>query len=180
MCGFGRDSIITSLQLLPFTSELAAATLRNLAIHQAGKLDDYHESEPGKIIHEIRYGESAAFEEQPHFIYYGSVDSTPLFIVLLDEYERWTGDAELTRELEVEARGALDWIDTYADLMGNGYLWYMRRNEKNGLENQCWKDSWNSISYRDGRIPGVPRATCESQGYAYDAKLRGARLAREF
>ena len=83
------------------------------------------------------------------------------------------------RSLELEARAALDWIDQYADLIGNGYIWYERRNAQTGLENQCWKDSWDSISYRDGRLPGFPRATCELQGYAYDAKLRGARLARE-
>jgi len=82
------------------------------------------------------------------------------------------------RDLEQEARAALKWIDDYADLMGNGYVWYRRRNEETGLENQCWKDSWDSISYHDGRLPGFPRATCELQGYAYDAKVRGARLAR--
>ena len=81
------------------------------------------------------------------------------------------------RDLEHEARAALAWIDDYADLLGNGYVSYRRRNEKTGLENQCWKDSWDSISYRDGRLPGFPRATCELQGYAYDAKVRGARLA---
>ena len=102
----------------------------------------------------------------------------PLFVVLMDEYERWTGDTRLVRDLEHNARAALAWIDDYADLMGNGYIWYQRRNEQTGLENQCWKDSWDSISYRDGRLPGFPRATCELQGYAYDAKIRGARLAR--
>ena len=105
-------------------------------------------------------------------------DATPLYLVLLDEYERWTGDTRLVRDLEFEARAALDWIDEYADLMGNGYISYQRRNEETGLENQCWKDSWDSISYSDGRLPGFPRATAELQGYAYDAKVRGARLAR--
>ena len=119
-----------------------------------------------------------AFEERPHSPYYGCADATPLYVVLLDEYERWTGDTKLVRELEYEARAALNWIDEYADLQGNGYVWYQRRNEETGLENQCWKDSWDSISYRDGRLPGFPRATCELQGYAYDAKMRGARLAR--
>ncbi|MCU1667247.1 MAG: amylo-alpha,6-glucosidase [Blastococcus sp.] len=98
----------------------------------------------------------------------------------MDEYERWTGDADLVREFEQETRAALRWIDGYADLQGNGYIAYRRRNEETGLENQCWKDSWDSISYRDGRLPGFPRATCELQGYAYDAKMRGARLARRF
>jgi glycogen debranching enzyme len=126
----------------------------------------------------MRYGEMAAFEERPHSPYYGSVDATPLYVVLLDEYERWTGDRKLVRDLEHEARAALHWIDAYADLQGTGYIWYQRRNEQTGLENQCWKDSWNSISFKDGRLPGFPRATCEVQGYAYDAKVRGARLAR--
>jgi glycogen debranching enzyme len=119
-----------------------------------------------------------AFEERPHSPYYGSADATPLFVVLLDEYERWTGDTRLVRSLERAARAALAWIDEYADLQGNGYVSYQRRNEKTGLENQCWKDSWDSISYRNGDLPGFPRATCELQGYAYDAKMRGARLAR--
>jgi len=127
----------------------------------------------------MRYGEMTAFEERPHSPYYGCADATMLYVVLLDEYERWTGDRKLVRSLEREARAALNWIDEYADLMGNGYVSYKRRNEETGLENQCWKDSWDSISYRDGRLPGFPRATAELQGYAYDAKVRGARLARD-
>ena len=179
MTMFGRDSIFTSLQALPFTSELAATTLRALGDWQGVGLDDFRDEDPGRILHEMRYGELTAFEERPHSPYYGTADATPLYVVLLDEYERWTGDRALVRELEVEARAALDWIDEYADIPGGtGYVWYKRRNEETGLENQCWKDSWDSISYRDGRIPGFPRATCELQGYAYDAKLRGARLAR--
>jgi glycogen debranching enzyme len=126
----------------------------------------------------MRYGEMTAFEERPHSPYYGCADATPLFVVLLDEYERWTGDTGLVRELEFDARAALNWIDEYADVQGNGYVAYERRNVDTGLENQCWKDSWDSISYRDGRLPAFPRATCELQGYAYGAKLRGARLAR--
>ena len=179
MTMFGRDSILTSLQALPFTSELAATTLRALGDWQGLSVNDFRDEDPGRILHEMRYGELTAFEERPHSPYYGSADATPLFVVLLDEYERWTGDRALVRELEVESRAALNWIDEYADLQGNGYLSYERRNKKTGLENQCWKDSWDSISFRDGRIPGFPRATCELQGYAYDAKRRGARLARE-
>ncbi|WP_213451682.1 amylo-alpha-1,6-glucosidase [Rhizomonospora bruguierae] len=178
MAVFGRDSILTSLQSLPFTPELAATTLRVLGLTQGSRFDDFRDEDPGRIVHELRYGESAAFEEQPHSPYYGTADATPLFVILLDEYERWTGDLDLVRYLEFEARAALDWIETYADLLGNGYIWYERRNQDTGLENQCWKDSWDSISYHDGRLPGFPRATCELQGYAYDAKLRGARLAR--
>jgi glycogen debranching enzyme len=178
MTMFGRDSIFTSLQALPFTPELAEVTLRTLAAWQGTHLDDFRDEDPGRILHEMRYGEMAAFEERPHTPYYGNADATALFVVLLDEYQRWTGDTKLVRQLEPEARAALRWIDEYADLQGNGYVSYKRRNEETGLENQCWKDSWDSISYRDGRLPGFPRATCELQGYAYDAKVRAATLAR--
>jgi glycogen debranching enzyme len=178
MTMFGRDSILTSLQALPFTPELAATTLQALGDWQGSRIDDFRDEDPGRILHEMRYGEMTAFEERPHSPYYGCADATPLYVVLLDEYERWTGDRSLVRQREHEARAALAWIDEYADLLGNGYVWYQRRNEQTGLENQCWKDSWDSISYRDGRLPGFPRATCELQGYAYDAKIRGARLAR--
>jgi glycogen debranching enzyme len=176
----GRDSIFTSLQAMPIAPGLARATLRLLGYGQGGVLDDFRDEEPGKILREFRYGELVAFGERPQSPYYGSADATPLYVVLLDEYERWTGDTQLVRDLEGEARAALDWIDEYGDIMGDGYVWYRRRNEQTGLDNQCWKESWNSISYRDGRLPGVPRATCELQGYAYDAKVRGARLARQF
>jgi glycogen debranching enzyme len=178
MTMFGRDSILTSLQALPFTQELAATTLRELGLRQGTRLDDFRDEDPGRILHEMRYGEMTAFQERPHSPYYGCADATPLYVVLLDEYERWTGDTRLVRELEFEARAALNWIDAYANLQGNGYVAYQRRNQETGLENQCWKDSWDSISYRDGTLPGFPRATCELQGYAYDAKMRGARLAR--
>ena len=176
---FGRDSIFTSLQALPFTSELAATTLQALAERQGTRTDDFRDEDPGRILHEMRYGELTAFEERPHSPYYGSADATPLFVVLLDEYELWTGDTKLVRDLEHAARAALEWIDRYADLQGNGYISYQRRNEQTGLENQCWKDSWDSICYRNGDLPGFPRATCELQGYAYDAKRRAARLARK-
>jgi glycogen debranching enzyme len=179
MTMFGRDSILTSLQSLPFVPELAATTLLALGERQGTRFDDFRDEDPGRILHEMRYGELTAFEERPHSPYYGSADATPLYVVLLDEYERWTGDTRLVRDLEFEARAALRWIDDFADLQGNGYIAYERRNEETGLENQCWKDSWDSISYRDGTLPGFPRATCELQGYAYDAKVRGARLARE-
>jgi glycogen debranching enzyme len=180
MTMFGRDSIFTSLQSLPFAPELATTTLRVLGDWQGNRVDDFRDEDPGRILHEVRYGEMSAFEERPHSPYYGNADATPLYVVLMDEYEHWTGDADLVREYEQEARAALHWIDAYADLQGNGYISYQRRNKETGLENQCWKDSWDSISYRDGRLPGFPRATCELQGYAYDAKMRGARLARQF
>ncbi|AXH88673.1 glycogen debranching N-terminal domain-containing protein [Micromonospora aurantiaca] len=180
MTMFGRDSILTCLQVLPFAPEMSKTTLRILGALQGTRFDDFRDEDPGRILHEMRYGETAAFEEQPHSPYYGSVDATPLFVVLLDEYERWSGDGALVKELERECRAALKWIDDYADLLGNGYIWYERRNTDTGLENQCWKDSWDSISYADGTLPPFPRATCEVQGYAYDAKIRAARMAREF
>ncbi len=138
---FGRDSILVSYQALPFTSELAEATLHALAEQQGTRVDDFRDEEPGKIMHEARFGEMTAFEERPHSPYYGSADATPLFLILLDEFERWTGNAGLVRELEMEARAALNWIDTYADRNGDGYVEYSRRNTETGLENQCWKDS---------------------------------------
>ncbi|MFR9777161.1 glycogen debranching N-terminal domain-containing protein [Micromonospora sp. MS34] len=176
----GRDSILTSFEALPFAPQLAAATLRMLGIDQGSVLDDFRDEEPGKILSEFRYSELIAFEERPESPYYGSADATPLYVILLDEYERWTGDADLVRELEDEARAALRWIDEYGDLLGDGYLRYRRRNERTGLQNQGWKDTPEAICYADGRLPAPPPATCELQGYAYDAKLRGARLAREF
>ncbi len=179
MALFGRDSIITSYQALPFAPELAATTLRALAARQAGDWDDFRDAEPGKILHELRFGELAHFRERPQSPYFGSADSTPLFLILLDEYERWTGDAELVRNLEKPARAALQWLEEYGDLDGDGYLEYQRRNTSTGLVNQCWKDSWNSIVHPDGSLASQPRGTCELQGYAYDARLRIARLARE-
>jgi glycogen debranching enzyme len=178
MTVFGRDSILTSIQALPFTPELAQSTLRTLAGRQGRYVDDFRDEEPGKIIHEERFGEMTAFLERPHSPYFGAADATPLFLILLDEYERWSGDAELVRRLEPNARAALDWIDKYGDRNGDGYIEYERKMET-GLENQCWKDSWNSILFADGTLSKLPRATCEIQGYAYDAKVRCARLARE-
>ncbi|PWU57208.1 amylo-alpha-1,6-glucosidase [Micromonospora sp. S4605] len=177
---YGRDSIITCLQTLPFVPELTPATLRLLALLQGGRLDDEHDEEPGKILAELRYGEAAAFGDRPTALYYGAADTTPLFLILLDEYERWSGDGELVRQLRHPARMALDWIDEYGDLIGDGYLRYQTRNPRTGTVNQIWKDSADAIADRHCRLPAFPRATCELQGYAYDAKVRGARLAREF
>lgn len=177
MAVFGRDSILTSFQALPFEPELAKTTLTVLGKFQGTRVDDFRDEEPGKIVHEIRQGEMTAFEERPQSPYFGSADVTPLFVVLLDEYERWTGDAALVKELEPQARAALAWIDGYGDRDGDGYVEYERRMET-GLDNQCWKDSWNSIIFADGSIAKTPRATCEIQGYVYDARMRGARLAR--
>jgi glycogen debranching enzyme len=180
MALFGRDSVITSYQSLPFAPELAQTTLRVLAARQGQSVDDFRDEEPGKILHELRVGELTHFGERPHSPYYGSADATPLWLVLLDETERWTGNVDLIRELEPNARAALRWIDEYGDRDSDGYVEYQRRNEETGLENMCWKDSWNSILFADGTNSKLPRATCEIQGYVYDAKRRCARLARDF
>jgi glycogen debranching enzyme len=179
MALFGRDSLITSFQALPYLPGLAATTLRVLAARQAKVRDDFHEREPGKILHELRFGELTARGERPHSPYYGSADATPLFLILLDEYHRWSGDDELVRTLEPHARAALDWIEDSGDADGDGYVEYARRNPTTGLVNQCWKDSWDAIQFADGALARGPIATCEIQGYVYDARRRSARLARE-
>jgi glycogen debranching enzyme len=179
MALFGRDSLITSFQALPYLPELAATTLRVLAARQAQARDDFHEMEPGKILHELRFGELTATGRQPHSPYFGSADATPLFVILLDEYHRWTGDDGLVRRLEPNARAALAWTEDGGDLDGDGYVEYSRRNQINGLVNQCWKDSGESIQFADGTLARGPIATCEIQGYVFDARRRGARLARE-
>jgi glycogen debranching enzyme len=179
MALFGRDSLITSLQTLPYEPGLARTTLRVLAERQAVTRDDFHEMEPGKILHEVRFGELTARGERPHSPYFGSADATPLFLVVLAEYFRWTGDADLVRELEPHARAALDWIADSGDVDGDGYVEYERRNQASGLVNQCWKDSWDAIQFADGSLARGPIATAEIQGYAYDAQVRAAHLARE-
>jgi glycogen debranching enzyme len=179
MALFGRDSLITSLQTLPYEPGLAATTLRVLASHQAVGRDDFHEREPGKILHELRLGELTARGERPHSPYFGSADATPLFLVLLAEYHRWSGDSALVRELEPHARAALDWIAESGDRDGDGYVEYERRNQASGLVNQCWKDSWDAIQFADGSLARGPIATAEVQGYAYDAQVQAAHLARE-
>jgi glycogen debranching enzyme len=179
MALFGRDSLITSFQALPYLPDLAATTLRVLAARQAKERDDFHEQEPGKILHELRYGELTSRGLRPHSPYFGPADATPLFLVLLDEYHRWSGDDSLVRELEGNARAALSWIHDSGDLDGDGYVEYQCRNPTTGLVNQCWKDSWDSMQFADGTLARGPIATCEIQGYVYDAQRRSARLARE-
>jgi glycogen debranching enzyme len=179
MAVFGRDSLLTSFQSLTFVPELTASTLRALALLQARKDDPFRDAEPGKILHEVRLGEMTAFEDRPHSPYYGAADSTMLFLILLEEYQRWTGDDALVRDIEREARAAVAWIDDYGDRDKDGYVEYERRDAKTGLDNQCWKDSWDSIAFADGTVAPTPRATCELQGYVYDAKVRVARLARK-
>jgi len=177
MALFGRDSLITAYMALPFQPHLAQTTLEALAGLQATELDGFRDADPGKILHEVRRGWLAASGEVPHSAYYGSHDATPLFLVLLDEYHRWTGDDELVRRLEPRARAAIGWIEGPGDPDGDGYLEYATRSAK-GLRNQGWKDSWNAILFGDGRLADPPIAMSEIQGYAYDARVRAARLAR--
>ncbi|MEZ0240314.1 MAG: glycogen debranching N-terminal domain-containing protein [Chloroflexota bacterium] len=174
---FGRDSIITALEVLPFIPDVARDTLRVLADWQARGDDATRDMEPGKILHELRTGEMARTGELPHRPYYGSVDATPLWLILLDETHRWTGDLDLVRALWPNALAALEWIDRYGDRDGDGFVEYQRR-APNGLLNQGWKDSGDSIRHRDGSIAAGPIALVEIQGYVYDAKIRIARLAR--
>ncbi|HEY6796263.1 MAG TPA: glycogen debranching N-terminal domain-containing protein, partial [Kineosporiaceae bacterium] len=179
MALFGRDALLTSYSALPYLPSLARSTLLTLADHQATTADDFRDAQPGKILHELRHGERARSGEAPQSPYYGSADSTTLFLILLEEYLRWTGDADLVRHLEGPARAALDWLERYADDNGDGYVDYRTRNPDSGLRNQCWKDSTDGVVHPDGSLPGLPLATCELQGYAFDARLRSARLARD-
>jgi glycogen debranching enzyme len=180
MTVFGRDSLITAYETLPFHQELAQATLEALAELQATEWDNFRDAEPGKIMHELRRGTLANLGKVPHSPYYGTHDATMLWLILLDEYERWTGDTKFVRKLEKHARAALAWLEGPADLDGDGYVEYRKRSDsEKALDNHCWKDSDNSILFADGRKAEPPIATCEQQGYAYDARLRTARLMRE-
>ncbi|CAN5120328.1 glycogen debranching N-terminal domain-containing protein [soil metagenome] len=175
MTVFGRDTIITCLQTLIFGPELARTALEVLAELQAKADDPSIDAEPGKIVHEVRRGKAArAWFER----YYGTADATPLYLILLSEVWRWTDDAALVRDLKEPALAALEWIDKYGDRDGDGFVEYERRTE-HGLENQSWKDSWDSQRFHDGTIAHAPIAPCEVQGYVYDAKRRVADLARE-
>jgi glycogen debranching enzyme len=175
MTVFGRDTVITCLQTLLFGPELARTGLRVLAELQARTNDPERDAEPGKIVHEVRQGKAAA-----HWFdrYYGTLDATPLFLILLSEVWRWTDDSVFASELEEPARAALAWIDDSADLDGDGFVEFERRTPR-GLAVQTWKDSADSQRFRDGGVAQAPIAPCEVQGYVYDAKLRVAELARE-
>jgi len=175
-CLFGRDSIITSLQLLSVRPQVAQSTLTILARLQATELDEFRDAQPGKILHELRTGELARTGEIPHTPYYGTVDATPLWLMLLDEYERWTGDADLVDQLWPNALAALNWIDEFGDLDGDGFVEYERQSRR-GLANQGWKDSGDSIRRRNGDIADGPITLVEVQGYVYAARRGIARLA---
>jgi glycogen debranching enzyme len=175
MTVFGRDTLITCLQTLLFGPELARTALEVLAELQARDDNADVDAEPGKIVHELRSGKAA----QKWFrTYYGTVDATPLYLVLLSEVWRWTDDAAFVRQLKEPAMAALRWIDEYGDRDGDGFVEYERRTPR-GLENQSWKDSGDSQRFHDGSLAHTPIAPVEVQGYVYDAKLRTAELARE-
>jgi glycogen debranching enzyme len=171
---FGRDTLITSFQELLLGPEAAAGALRALAEAQASTDDPERDAEPGKIVHELRRGKTARIWTDR---YYGTVDATPLFLVLLSELWRWTGDDGIVLELEQAARRALGWIDSFGDRDGDGFVEYLRR-ASHGIDNQNWKDSYNSMVFHDGSLARAPIAPVEVQGYVYDAKLRMAQLAR--
>ncbi|MGI8478510.1 MAG: amylo-alpha-1,6-glucosidase [Gaiellaceae bacterium] len=175
MTVFGRDTAITSLQSLLLGPEPAIGALDALADLQAKTVDPAIDAEPGKIVHEVRHGRAAEFWFPR---YYGSIDSTPLFLVLLAETWRWTDDAVLARRLREPAMLALEWIDRYGDLDGDGFVEYARKAD-GGLVNQSWKDSGDSQRFHDGRYADAPIAPVEVQGYVYDAKLGLAEIARD-
>jgi glycogen debranching enzyme len=174
---FGRDGILTAMECLWLDPSLARGVLSFLASMQAGAMDAQNDAEPGKILHEARESEMARTREIPFGRYYGSVDSTPLFLVLAAAYWRRTGDIALVREIWPNILAALEWIDRYGDADGDGFVEYARRSDE-GLTQQGWKDSQDSVFHRDGRLAQAPIALCEVQGYVYQGKLGTASLAR--
>ena len=174
---FGRDGIITALQSLWLNPDMARGVLQCLALTQATKIDPAIEAEPGKILHEMRQGEMAALGEVPFGRYYGSVDATPLFIILAGAYYERTADAKFIKELWPNIERALRWIDEFGDADGDCFVEYRRQGTK-GLVQQGWKDSSDSIFHANGSIAESPIALCEVQGYVYAAKLAASHLCR--
>lgn len=166
---FGRDSLLTALQVLAYHPEVAEETLRVLANHQGDRVDDWRDEQPGKILHELRIGELARMGEIPHTPYYGTVDATLLFLILVGQHAAWTGELTLFHELRKQIERALEWAERYGDLDGDGYIEY-RSTSKKGLINQGWKDSGDAIVNEDGSLARPPIALIEVQGYLYQAK----------
>ena len=176
MALFGRDALITAYQTMLLGPEPAKNALLALSRYQARDYDDYRDAEPGKIPHELRHGELAHFGEVPHSPYYGTVDATPLFLILLGEVWRRTADVEFVRELESPARRAVSWVLESMNANDQGYIAYETRSTA-GLRNHGWKDSDDAILFRSGETAQTPISLCEVQGYAYDSLLRTAEIA---
>ncbi len=172
---FGRDSLITAFQTLSFVPGIAEGTLRLLAGRLGREYDDERDEEPGKVLHELRVGEPATLGETPFARYYGSVDATPLFLCLLCQHADWSGNLDLFRELREPANAALEWIDRYGDLDGDGLVEYKRRSP-HGLETQGWKDSADGVPDHAGEPLVAPVALVEVQGYVIRAKRLMARM----
>lgn len=178
MTVFGRDSLITAWMTMIADSSLAHGVLATLARFQGEDVDDRTEEEPGKILHEMRFGSTTGLALGGGDVYYGSIDATPLFVMLLGELRRWEPDDRLVDQLLPHADRALRWIEEFGDRDGDGYVEYERRSSE-GLVNQGWKDSWDAIRFADGRLAEGPIALCEVQAYVYGAFIARARLAQE-
>jgi glycogen debranching enzyme len=176
MALFGRDSLLTSLMALPLDQQLALDTLHTLAQYQGARFNPLTEEEPGRILHELRFGMDATLALGGERAYYGTADATPLFVMLLGELHNWGVPETELAELLPYADRALDWIARCGDRDGDGFVEYQRFNDR-GLANQGWKDSWDGVNYADGRLPSTPIALCEVQGYIYAAYRARARLA---
>ncbi|EGL83950.1 Amylo-alpha-16-glucosidase [Caldalkalibacillus thermarum TA2.A1] len=168
---FGRDSLITAIQLLSVNPDIAKGTLKTLAKYQGREVNAWRDEQPGKILHEIRFGEPANNHDIPHTPYYGTIDATPLFLVLAAEYYRWTGDRELMKELLPHLKAGIRWINEYGDRDQDGFVEYYQESSK-GIANQGWKDSGDSVVHKNGELAKAPIALAEVQGYVYDAKMK--------